>query len=477
MSKLDRNLAVARAAAEAGNLQTALEAVTQALVAAPGDRNLSLFRARLLHALGRPRDALVDLAKLPHEQASPAILSFRADVEEAAGDVGGAIRSVSEILKQGVSTPALFVRRALLHQAAGDFDKARHDLERAIAQQPQNGELYRLLSGLITFEADDPLIDRMWRLKAELREEDPGQPQLDFALSKALDDIDDVEGSFSHLMAANTAMRRAAPYDISTRLHAVAQIKRSFAKFDPKSFQHPEASTAAPIFVTGLPRAGTTLVEQIISAHETVLGGGETAVFGQKMRRTIGDPSSGQPQFSSELMALLGHAYVAALPRLEGSKTRHTDKSIQSLIYAPAILAALPQARLVVVRRDPRANALSLLRQVFRPGKQLFSYDLADIYAYQQSYEEMLAHWQQHVPLPVSVVQYEDLVARPDEEIRHLLTTNGLDWDPACLTPEKNPRIVRTLSATSVRQPINTRSSEAWRRYAHLLEPMMAEHF
>jgi hypothetical protein len=326
------------------------------------------------------------------------------------------------------------------------------------------------MAGLITFSAGDPLIERMRNLKSELSEDDAGQPHLDFALSKALDDIDDPKGSFRHLIAANSAMRRKAPYEIASRLRAVEQIKRSFADLDPKAYRHPEASPAAPIFVTGMPRSGTTLVEQMLSAHSEVLGGGETALFSQKMNRIVGDPTVETVEFSTDLAALLGHAYVAALPRLEGSKSRHTDKSIQSLFYAPAIQAALPQARIVVVRRDPRAIALSLLRQVFRPGKQLFSYDLSDIRAYINSFEDMLAHWKSQTALRITVVDYEELVTNPDTETRHLLNATGLSWDPACLKPERNPRIVRTLSATSVRQPIHTKAADAWKRYAHLLE-------
>jgi len=429
-----------------------------------------LFRARILHALGRHSEAILDLESLPANIETPKLLLFRADVQDAAGDVEAAIRSITKVILQNPSATPLRVRRALLHQAAGSFDKARLDIETALKQQPRNGELYRLMAGLMTFGPDDPLIDRMRILKKELGETDPGQAHLDFALSKALDDIDDVEGSYRHLMAANAAMRRMAPYDIAARLQGVEQIKRSFDGFDPKTYRHPEASPAAPIFVTGMPRSGTTLVEQMLSAHSAVLGGGETALFSQKMHRIVGDPSVGKLEFSTDLAALLGYAYVAALPRLEGSKHRHTDKSIQSLFYAPAILAALPQAKIVVVRRDPRAIALSLLRQVFRPGKQLFSYDLSDIRSYIESFDDMLAHWQNRVALPVTVVDYEELVADPDTEMRHLLTETGLSWDAACLKPERNPRIVRTLSATSVRQPIHNKAADAWKRYAHLLD-------
>lgn len=467
MSQFDHKVINARKQAAAGDLSGALQSISQAILEAPNDGTLKLFRARLLHALGQDRAALQDLPPLNATQSSPQLMAFRAEVEEGAGNFTAAIAALGHLIDGAQKTTPLLAKRAVLHQALGQFNEARTDLLAAIKANPADGELYRLLGAQHRFTKGDPLLGKMRKARTKTKSNSAAAAHLDFAISKALDDLDQPDQSFKHLLRANAIMRKLHPYDIQDRLSQLAQYKRAFASLPAAPTA--EASTAAPIFITGLPRSGTTLVEQILSAHPDVTGGGEMAIFGTELRRILGDLAN-QPADKLDLtpqnLATLGHAYVDAAQTRHPQAARITDKSIQTAVYMGAVAAALPNARIIVVKRNPHGNALSLLRQVFQPGKQTFSYNLADIRAYQDSFDDIAAFWQTRLPDRVHTINYEDLVTTPEQTTRDLLAMAGLAWNDACLHPEENTRAVQTLSAVAVRKPINTRAAHSWHRYA-----------
>ncbi|MEP3347763.1 MAG: sulfotransferase [Litoreibacter sp.] len=466
MGQFDRNVQEARKQAAAGNLTGALQSTSFALLEKPRDGNLKLFRARLLHALGRHREALADLSGLSATGPSPQLASFRAEVAENAGDLKTAITALTHALPATKTPSPLLAKRAVLYQSLGQFAKAKDDLIEAIRLTPADGELFRLLSAMHRFQASDPLLARMEKTRPKLKKNSLSGAHMDFALSKAFDDLGDTDKSFKLLLQANAAMRLAFPYDANARQTQLDHYKVALANLPDA----PSASDAAPIFVTGLPRSGTTLVEQILSAHPDVAGGGEMALFGGLMRKSLGDPASSAPlKATPEALSKLGHAYAKAASARHPKAKRITDKSIQTASYIGAVTAALPNARIIVVRRNPNGNALSLLRQVFLPGKQSFSYNLDDIRSYQQGFDDMVSFWQESLPDKVHVVQFEDLVSTPEQTTRSLLDMAALEWNDACLRPQDNDRAVQTLSAVAVRQPITPHSSQKWQAYAEHL--------
>jgi tetratricopeptide (TPR) repeat protein len=466
---LEQKLRDAQTLAKAGQWSGALDVLNTVAPQEAHRADYKIFRARILLGMERDADALTDLDEADGGIASPRLIALRAEVEEKLGRVNAAIHTLTRAI--GLAPGAdLLARRAVLLQGKGQFDDARIDLDAAIDHRPNEGELYRLVSNQHHFGEDDPLLEQLRRHSRMLPEKAPDKIGFDFAEAKALDDIGEYDAAFACLKRANAAMRTRFPYDINRRLDTVQRYKERFDTFDVANLRAADPSDYAPIFVTGMPRSGTTLVEQILSSHAHVQAGGETARFQKHMRDGFGDPSAPDTNLGTEKFAILGQRYHAdMLTRLHIAK-RHTDKSIQSILYAGMISAALPNAKIIVVTRNPKAVALSLFKHVFRPGKQLFSYSLDDIRAYQRSFNEIAAFWQDRLPQTVLRIAYEDVVTRPEAAIRKMLGFAGLAWDPACLHPEKNTRAVQTLSAISVRSPIATGPKDHWRNYAKYLE-------
>jgi hypothetical protein len=219
-----------------------------------------------------------------------------------------------------------------------------------------------------------------------------------------------------------------------------------------------------PIFILGMPRSGSTLIEQILASHAWVHGAGERMDF-PDLLADLGDRD----------FRALGAAYAARSGTLAPGAGRVTDKLPGNFLHAGAIHLALPRARIIHSRRDPADTCLSCYTKLFR-GEQPFTYDLGELGRYYRAYERLMAHWR--VVLPESVfleVDYEALVADPETQTRRLLAHCGLAWDPACLVFHETRREIRTASAVQVRQPLYGGSVGRWRRHGERLEPLLRE--
>lgn len=373
-------------------------------------------------------------------------------------------------LDQAPDMAPLHARRALLLQRTGDFDGAEAGFRRALALDPNDGETYRLLFTTKKARADDPLIAEM-----QARFEDPATPDatrmhLGFALSKVMEDTKAYDRVFHYLKPANDLMRKMHPYDIATRRAEVDGLKRSFAGFDPGQAPAPGSSNYAPIFVTGMPRSGTTLVEQIIASHSRVTGAGEIGHAAREAFKLIVDPATGSyrpwSDIAPDAIAALGHDYEAYMRARFPEAIQVTDKSIQTYAYLGLIRLTLPKARIIVVRRDPRDNLLSIYRNLFLDGTHLYAYSLRDLGLYYRMFEELIDFWRDKAPGFFHEVRYEDLIADPETQSRALIAACGLDWEDACLNFHENKRRVDTLSVYQVRQPIYSSSMKAWQRHA-----------
>ena len=459
----------ARKQASDGDLAAALTSIDQALVVA---RQAQLFRSRLLQALDRPMEALEEVIRLDKPDASPKFLDFRADLEEYLYRVEDAVATLTRRMAKGDVPVPLLVRRALLTRALGNFDDAVRDLDRAIKMQPLDGELYRLRSDLVKARPGDGSLDILASVAARVPSSHLSAVHLQFARAKILEDLGDFPAAFRALDRGNQGMRAHFPYQVSTRLRQVAAARKSFDGIDMATMTAKASSDFAPIFITGMARSGTTLIEQILTAHPEVRGGGEAAFLSRAVRETIGPPEELRPggvDITLQGLSDLADHYSKRMLARFGPALRHTDKSLQTLLYAGPVLAAMPKSHIVLVRRDPRAVAISLYKQVFRRGKQLFSYSLDDIRQYQDSFDALVDFWQSRLKERFHVVAYEDVVQAPEPTVRNLLKRLDLSWTEACLRPEDNAQPVQTLSSVAVRQPINRDGLDRWRPYA----PMM----
>ncbi|KMW58621.1 TPR repeat domain protein [Candidatus Rhodobacter oscarellae] len=386
----------------------------------------------------------------------------------AAGQHKTALASYDRLARLAPKSAKPLADKALLLQQMGDMQAADEALRRALRLSPLNGSLLRMLTAAKT-PPDDPIVARFkeaWE-KQQLSAAD--RIEAGFGLAKVFG----AQG-WDYLNEANALQRAAAPWKIADRDAEVTGLLRAMG-----SGPWPEAPAPAadrrPIFVTGMPRSGTTLLEQILSGHADVQGTGETglplrACYSVLVQNGGFRDVSG---LTGAELATIGQRYLDGMERFHQATGVFTDKSINTYMIMGLLHHILPQARVIVVRRDPRDIGLSIYRNFFATGTHGYSNDLADIARYVATMERCVEHWHAARPEAFLEVRYEDLVTDPEPAIRGMLDYCGLDWDPACLTPEKNLGAVKTLSVDQVRSPINPNSVGGWKRHAAALSPLL----
>jgi tetratricopeptide (TPR) repeat protein len=362
-------------------------------------------------------------------------------------------------------------------QEIGRIEDARQAFERAIALEPRSGRFYRNLADCKRFTRNDAELPAMEALARDIDSlPDDEQRQLHFALGKAFGDVGDYKRSFGHHLEGNRLKRQQIDYDEPAVLEEFDRIR---AVFTPELMArcagvgHPGVS---PVFILGMPRSGSTLVEQILASHPKVSGAGERLDFGEEV---AGLSASGGPAFPEMVTALsgedleaLGARYFRRVSVGAPGTGRITDKMPFNFFFAGLIHLALPKARIIHTMRDPIDTCLSCFSKLFT-GQHRCAYDLAELGRYYRAYERLMAHWRRVLPAEVMLdVRYEDVVADLEPQARRIVAHCGLEWDDACLAFHANPRPVRTASAVQVRAPIHAGSIGRWRRYGEMLAPL-----
>jgi len=358
-------------------------------------------------------------------------------------------------------------------KAVGDYEGSVASYDACIRQAPDFGETYWSLANLKTYRFDDATIAEMEKRTAS------GNVQSDvnflFALAKAYEDRGDYERAWDAYRRGNEKQRAEVAYDpvqtevMNDRLVAAYDEEFMATRRDAGNLD------AAPIFILGLPRSGSTLLEQILASHSQVEGTAELPYIGRLATSLNRNQSTGMnyPEAMRELapanLCALGAEYLAlaSMHRRSGAP-RFIDKMPNNFPNAAFIAAILPNSRIVDARRHPLDACLSNYRQLFAKG-QAFTYDLTEIGEYYLQYQRMMDHWARVIPGRVLTVQYEEVVADFEAQVRRLLDFCGLPFEEACLRFYESERPVRTPSAEQVRQPIYDRSVGHWRHYEKYL--------
>ena len=396
------------------------------------------------------------------------VAAFRLDLLGQIGDYERAASDYAALLAHRPDRPDLWTRFGNLQATRGDLSSSIAAYCRALDMDIRHGEAWWGLANLKTYRFDKEEFAQLQALGAE-----HDDPLIHFALGKALQDREQPEIAFAHFTQANHSVRGTIEYDASS---ISSEVDRSIELFKPTLFSQLAGSgneSTDPIFIVGLPRAGSTLVEQILASHPLVEGTSELPYIPMLIHRILAKRWSNRslvyPDVLRDIEAsefdALGQAYLkAARVHRRFDCPYFIDKLPNNWRYVGFIKLILPRAKIVDARREPMACLWSNYAQWFARGQE-FSYDLADLAAYRCDYIRLAKHFDIVLPGAVRRVDHERLIANPEREIRELIDDLGLQFDPQCLHFNENQRPVRTASAQQVRRPIDRSSNEAWRKF------------
>jgi tetratricopeptide (TPR) repeat protein len=385
------------------------------------------------------------------------------------GDFAGAEQALRRALElEPGSVDALEVVSNLMQQL-GRFDEAVDVIDRAIELEPARNRLY--FNRIYCRKATDD--DRS--LLAKLEQVSPADPSegryVHYSLAKAYNDLGQLPEAMTHYDQANTAMRALlGNREFERDIHR-AEFDRKMATFTPEFFQRHLAAGSAdetPVFIVGMIRSGTTLVEQILSSHPQVTGAGELLFWFQRAHELV---SREGDRVNAPAIQKVQADYIKLLQGIDPDAARVTDKMPNNYMFLGQIHLAFPKARIIHCRRHPVDNCLSIYMTPYQIPLD-FAHDKANIAFVYREYQRLMAHWEAVIPAEnLLKVDYETLVADPEPSVRRMVDFVGLDWDEACLRPEDNDRAVKTPSMWQVRQPVYKTSTERWRKY----EPWLGE--
>jgi len=355
----------------------------------------------------------------------------------------------------------------------------------ALRLDPNVAGVYVNLADSKKFAVGDPHLAAMEALAAKrdgLSKTD--RMQLDFALGKAYADLKDYPRSFRHLRTGNAAKRATIAYDETSAFALFDEIERIFTPDLIKTKSGGGDPSPAPIFVLGMPRSGTTLLEQIIASHPMVHGAGELQTFNDVVLTVRGPDGNSLPYpdfvptLDASALRQIGTRYVSAvrdLAKKAGAAVRITDKMPSNYYFLGLIHLALRNAKIIHSMRDPVDTCVSCFSKLFS-AEQNHTYDLAELGRYYARYRRLMEHWRRVLPAGSFLdVRYEDVVADLEGEARRIIAHCGLPWDDACLSFHATERPIRTASATQVRQPIYRNAIGRWRVYEDELGPLLRE--
>jgi tetratricopeptide (TPR) repeat protein len=430
-----------------GRPTDAVASYDRALAIDPGQVEAHNVRAIALTSLNRPLDALAGY---------DAALALNPDFADALGNKG------------------------MLLTELGLLDQAREALERAIDLAPAKVRAYYNLTLCRKMARDEPCV---LALEALAREPEAysvdDQIYLRYALAKAYADVGEAARSFKQLAAGAALKRGQVAYDEAEAIGRLEQARRAFPQARLRALAGSGDPTPAPIFIVGMPRSGSTLIEQILASHPRVFAAGESnllvgAVSGlaPEARAMLADPDA-PTAASAQAFRDIGQAYARMLTLVAPDAARVTDKALENFSELGLIHLALPNARIIHTRRDPVDTCLSCFQKLFG-GDLPYSYDLGELGRYYRAYQRLMAHWREVLPEGVMLeVDYEEATADLETQARRIIAHCGLEWDDRCLDFHNTIRWVHTASAAQVREPVYRSSVGKWRAYEPFLGPLI----
>ena len=448
---------------ELGRLDESEASYTQAIALKPDSAEAHSNLGNTLQELGK-----LDESEASYTQA----IALKPDYAEAHSNLGGTLLKLGRLGEAEASyrqAIALKPDSAEAHsnlggtlQELGRLDEAEANYTQAIALKPDFAEAHRILTLMKIFDAQDEQYSKMQELYLDKNISEEQRCHINFGLAKACEDLGDFEQAFAHYSEGNLLRKKLLNYDINQDVELFKQIKFNFPRIEKNSLESDKLSkNLMPIFIVGMPRSGTTLVEQIISSHLQVTGAGELSFatqFGALIARGLSDANN------ESLLNFRGE-YLKKLQNVSNGSFIVTDKMPQNFLYIGLLAAVFPEAKIVHVKRKHAAVCWANYKQYFTSKSIGYCYELCDILTYHKLYENLMEFWGKRLSNRIYNIDYELLTVNQESETRQLIEYLGLVWDENCLLPQNNMRSVATASNLQVRQKVYQGSSEQWKKY------------
>jgi tetratricopeptide (TPR) repeat protein len=371
---------------------------------------------------------------------------------------------------------------ATIHRFMGNFSAAETALDLALEKNPEDFDAYKLRADLRVQTPQSNHIASLELALQKYKDRPRAMVQLHYALAKELEDIEQWQQSFDHLQRGAAIRRKLMRYDVQGDLDTMAEIGRVY---EASLFQGQVSGdeNGEAIFILGMPRTGSTLLERILGSHSDVFSAGELNNFALEMMKSVqglskhsGDNSPLTKTQRVERSAAidfseLGKHYIASTRPATGLQSRFIDKMPANFLYAGLIHLALPRAKIIHVKRHPLDCCYAIYKNLFADAYP-FSYQMQELARYYAAYEKLMAHWHRVMPGVIYDIHYEDLVADVEGQSRNLLEHCNLEWQDQCLSFYDNTSVSTTASASQIRQPVYSSSVGKWRHFSAELAPL-----
>lgn len=414
---------------------------------------------------------------LKHDPKSTELLKAVLEVKRVLWQVEDSLELMENSPAFNRKDPFLLLNYGLLLHEAGDKNGAHDALARVLKKKPDYAKAHRLFSLVHRYEKGERYFAQLSALVNNKSLQADEAADAHFALAKAHEDLKDFEKAFEHYEQANYHLRSLYALSMSQHQNIIQQMKETFTADYIKEFRskYPmEEGQVTPIFIVGMPRSGTSLLEQILSSHTDVYGAGELnelEVFLYKNASYNRDDFKGVwDKLAQEGFQNIASQYCDRLSRDIDGERYVTDKLPRNFVNCGVIMCLFPNAKIIHIRRNPQANCLSLFKTYFT-GMASYSTDQEDLAEYYTLYEDIMKHWHSVAPTgAIYDVHYEDLVQNPEGNIKALVEHCGMEWQNACLEFHKTKRSVVAVNALQVKKPVYTDALAYWKNF----EPYMA---
>jgi len=399
----------------------------------------------------------------------------RGNVLQELGQLEDAITNYDKVIELKPDYAEPYNTRGNALYKLGQLKEAVESYEKAIELKPDYAEAHRTLSTLKNYKPNDPQIELMESLFTDSEPGKSDRMYLCFALAKVYEDLGEYDKSFNYLDEGNHLRRKELNYKIDNDRRMFSKIREIFTAGSLTLEVAPDGNESIqPLFIVGMPRSGTSLVEQILASHTKVHGAGELKTMSRLVAPILNlNTSQDKSQLSQNEINSIHDGYLEALAALNVPEKIITDKMPFNFQWVGFILSAFPKAKIINLNRDSRATCWSIYKHYFSSKGDGYAYDMDDLVVFYKLYIDLMSFWRERYPNSIYDLCYEDLTENQDQETRRLLEFCNLEWEEQCLYFHKTKRAVKTASAAQVRKKMYKGSSEAWRKYEEHLQPLI----